>query len=172
MKPTDRISLSNVHVARFASEETACFNAVLCFDGIRVCEVSNDGKGGADHHRPLKGETYAQMAPRLALVNEWVATLTYEFDDRTFPHSIETAVGEALEAHQLEKRFERHMRSHLVYTRSDEPGQVFLAKVPKDKHSVALESWRNKRPGITYVALASLPRAEALAIYANAGRPQ
>ena len=43
----DRITLKNLKVADFASEETLCFNATVVFDGTPIAEARNDGHGGS-----------------------------------------------------------------------------------------------------------------------------
>ncbi|CAM5211279.1 hypothetical protein CDEF62S_04990 [Castellaniella defragrans] len=43
----DRITLKNLKVADFASEETLCFTATIVFDGIPIAEARNDGHGGS-----------------------------------------------------------------------------------------------------------------------------
>ena len=39
----DRITLKNLKVADFASEETLCFTATVVFDGTPIAEARNDG---------------------------------------------------------------------------------------------------------------------------------
>jgi hypothetical protein len=57
MSAPSRISLKNIKRAAFASHETHCFEATVCLDGDRACKVENDGKGGADHYYPYKGQS-------------------------------------------------------------------------------------------------------------------
>jgi hypothetical protein len=57
MSAPSRISLKNIKHAAFASHETHCFEATVCLDGDRACKVENDGKGGADHYYPYKGQS-------------------------------------------------------------------------------------------------------------------
>ena len=40
----DRITLKNLKVADFASEETMCFSATVVFDGTPIAEARNDGQ--------------------------------------------------------------------------------------------------------------------------------
>lgn len=44
------ISLRKIKYWERLSEETPCFQAVLCLDGKPVAHVKNDGKGGCDHY--------------------------------------------------------------------------------------------------------------------------
>src|SRR3546814_10803069 len=43
----DRITLKNLKVADFASEETMCFSATVVFDGTPLAEARTDGHGGS-----------------------------------------------------------------------------------------------------------------------------
>ena len=44
-----KIELKNIKHSEFASEETFCYEATLYVEGKPFAQVSNDGKGGADH---------------------------------------------------------------------------------------------------------------------------
>ncbi|TDB45319.1 hypothetical protein [Photorhabdus luminescens] len=67
----DRITLKNLKVASFASQETWCFKASVYFDGIRVATASNEGHGGSTfiHAQPdminklAKAKAYAKSFP-------------------------------------------------------------------------------------------------------------
>lgn len=52
----DRITLKNLKVADFASEETMCFSATVVFDGTPIAEARNDGHGGSTFVRALNGK--------------------------------------------------------------------------------------------------------------------
>ncbi|HBP0979073.1 hypothetical protein QRD40_05100 [Comamonas sp. Y6] len=52
----DRITLKNLKVADFASEETLCFTATVIFDGKPVATASNDGHGGSTRLLALEGQ--------------------------------------------------------------------------------------------------------------------
>lgn len=51
-KPT--LELKNLKLAKFASEETPCYEATLYVDGERIAHLHNQGHGGGDHVRFLK----------------------------------------------------------------------------------------------------------------------
>ena len=53
----DRITLKNLKVADYASEETLCFTATIVFDGTPIAEARNDGHGGSTFLRALNGKT-------------------------------------------------------------------------------------------------------------------
>ena len=52
----NRITLKNLKVADFASEETMCFSATVVFDGTPIAEARNDGHGGSTFVRALNGK--------------------------------------------------------------------------------------------------------------------
>ncbi|MFP9230717.1 hypothetical protein [Pectobacterium cacticida] len=52
----DRITLKNLKVADFASEETLCFTATVVFDGTPVAEARNDGHGASTSLYSLNGK--------------------------------------------------------------------------------------------------------------------
>ena len=81
----DRITLKNLKVADFASEETLCFNATVVFDGTPIAEARNDGHGGStflhalksrrDPSRPPSPSFPAALDPSFALIragSEWL----------------------------------------------------------------------------------------------------
>lgn len=52
----NRITLKNLKVADFASEETLCFTATVVFDGVHIAEARNDGHGGSTFVYALNGK--------------------------------------------------------------------------------------------------------------------
>lgn len=60
----DRITLKNLKVADFASEETLCFTATVMFDGRPIAEARNDGHGGSTFVRALQGQAALLAKPR------------------------------------------------------------------------------------------------------------
>lgn len=76
-----RVSLKNLQVADFASEETLCFSAVVQLDGRPVAQARNDGHGGCTFLHPLKG-AQAVLAEAEAFAKSLPAVVT-EYDD---PH--------------------------------------------------------------------------------------
>jgi hypothetical protein len=60
----DRITLKNLKVADFASEETLCFTATVVFDGTPIAEARNDGHGGSTFLRALKARRRCWRRPK------------------------------------------------------------------------------------------------------------
>lgn len=50
-----KITVKNLKVAAFASEETLCFNATVYVDGKPAFAAANQGHGGCNNYWPLKG---------------------------------------------------------------------------------------------------------------------
>lgn len=110
------LSLKNFKFAAFASEETTCFQAVLCVDGKPSLIVSNNGHGGCDEHSPLNGTEAG-----LKLFRETLKTL--EAHVKTLPPlpnkwepehpltmNLDLLIGELVEAELLRKDFDREMK--------------------------------------------------------------
>ncbi len=74
-----RVSLKNLKVADFASEETLCFTATVLFDGEPIADANNDGHGGMTFVRARDGKR-----SKLAEAEEFAASLppdVTEYDD-------------------------------------------------------------------------------------------
>src|ERR1039457_1187264 len=75
----NRVSLKNLKVADFASEETLYFSAVVLFDGIPIADARNDGHGGCTFLHPLKG-AHAHLLDAEVFANG-LPTMVTEYDD-------------------------------------------------------------------------------------------
>ena len=51
---TPQITVRNLKIAEFASQETLCFEATIYVDGKRFCTASNQGHGGDNEFHPLR----------------------------------------------------------------------------------------------------------------------
>ena len=49
------VTLKNFKHAEFASQETTCFEAIVCVDGKVFCSASDDGHGGEVDLHPISG---------------------------------------------------------------------------------------------------------------------
>lgn len=78
-----RVTLKNLKVADFASEETLCFSAVVLFDGKPIAEARNDGRGGCTFMRPLR-HSEAQFAEAEVFAKSLPPVVT-EYDDPNDP---------------------------------------------------------------------------------------
>jgi hypothetical protein len=74
-----RVSLKNLKVAEFASEETLCYTATVLFDGEPVADAKNDGHGGMTFIHARDGKQ-----PKLAEAEQFAESLPpeiTEYDD-------------------------------------------------------------------------------------------
>jgi hypothetical protein len=88
-----RISLKNIKHAAFASHETHCFEATVCLDGDRACKVENDGKGGADHYYPYKGQSNESFNIMIVKLREACADQLKVEDPETYEQFVVKTVS-------------------------------------------------------------------------------
>jgi len=87
------------HNARM-SEETYCFSAVVCIDGVPAFEVLNRGHGGCDEHNPIgKGPDhaahYAAMRAAVQRCEDYAASLPgEEFHGKTLKKDLDWLVAD------------------------------------------------------------------------------
>lgn len=169
MPSPSRITLTSVKYAGFASQETHCFVATVLFDGLPVCVVENDGRGGSDNVFPLKKQTRTEMEANLAPVKAWIATLPpLEYRGQTFPSDLESVVGDALELWLARSLYLKAIKSKVLYTvpGSDALFEIRLVKVraltPQQIEKLS-QSVLEKHPQATI--LNRLPVEEAVALY-------
>lgn len=156
------IELKSVKYAAFASEETACFRAVVFIDGVKAGEVSNDGHGGCDMFSPWS------LADRL---NEYAKTLPAEplgfKDDGGKPYmhqpDAESLIGRALDAWLMARDFDRAIKRRVLFTKAD--GKVYQTPTMPPERVRDLLANPQRLKGAVQV-LNSLPRDQALAAYA------
>ena len=155
MKVELMVELRNVKYAKFASEETPCFEATVWIDGAKAGVVRNDGHGGADMHSPHG------LRERL---EAWAATLPpwkSESDGEMNAHNCETAVGGLLDDYLLRKEMKRTLASKVLFAQD---GKLFALK-PLSKGDMAAAIERAKaRYGAAQI-LNALPEDAALALY-------
>jgi len=64
-----KIELKSIKYCDWASQETACYQAAIFIDGVKVGETSNAGQGGADnvypHEVAARIDAYAATLPPL-----------------------------------------------------------------------------------------------------------
>ncbi len=151
------ITLKNVKIAKFASEETLCFRATVLVDGKVAGEASNDGHGGANRYQPWSlRDTLTEYAASLP---PWTA------HGETHAHDADTAFGDVMDAWQIKKDFERAVAKKIVLVKTD--GKLYTASVPKGSDLAAAAARFVGRTGITSV-LNLLPTDEALAAWTAA----
>lgn len=162
-----KIELRNVKHAKFASEETECFEATVVLDGVVAGKVSNDGHGGSDMFHPYalqeRLDAYGKTLPEktiTSMTNDDGTPYTYAQD-------AESLVGDVLADWLTRRDLKRLMRTRVLFVRTD--GKLYEAKVAKPAHARAIAHYKAK-PDVAKV-LNALPEDEALALYVTHGAP-
>jgi hypothetical protein len=171
-----RITLKNLKVANFASEETLCFKAIVLFDGEPIGEAQNQGHGGMTNIHPLEGknnkldaaEAFARSLP----------PLTSNFPDphdpfrkQELPMSLDFLVDLLASEEQAEKehrqRFNRVFGKKLLFVTGDEiryPKGVNLTLCTADEIKRYCAQIRKVHGPDTRI-LSELPKEEAFALW-------
>lgn len=116
MTQQSRITLRNLKVAQFASEETLCFRATVLFDGKPIAEASNQGHGGNTDIRALNGQqAKVQEAEKFAKA---LPPVISEFDEphkpgqkMVLPMHLEFLIDELAAEMDADKRLRARFRS-------------------------------------------------------------
>jgi hypothetical protein len=108
-----KITLTKVKHAKFASEETECFEAIVCLDGVPCIYAENDGNGGSTclHSLPNhKGSVERLMAYAASLPAEVSTTLKDPQDpskpfafERTADGLVDDAFGDWLDMKEMRR---------------------------------------------------------------------
>lgn len=153
------------HLAN-ASEETVCFEAIVCIDGKPCFFATNSGRGGDNDYSPLPKQTRDQMRAGLRLLENHVSTLPPEVlpGGRTVPVDVELFLALLVDREILAKNLRRKLKSSLLFTATDRPG-LFAIKAPASEAAFAQLRLKHKAA----IILNSLPFDEALALYEKHG---
>ena len=168
----NRITLKNLKVADFASEETLCFTATIVFDDTPIAEARNDGHGGSTFLRALNGKA-ALLAQAEAFAKGLPPTpldLGQEGED---PHYIDMTldflVDELADAMHAERKvraaFNRDIGNKVLFIKD---GRLLFLKGIKLKAIAERAAYFAKlrsRQDQPIVILAELPADEAFAIW-------
>lgn len=168
----NRITLKNLKVADFASEETLCFTATIVFDDTPIAEARNDGHGGSTFLRALNGKA-ALLAQAEAFAKGLPPTpldLGQEGED---PHYIDMTldflVDELADAMHAERKvraaFNRDIGNKVLFIKD---GRLLFLKGIKLKAIAERAAYFAKlrsRQDQPIVILAELPANEAFAIW-------
>jgi hypothetical protein len=103
-----KLELKSVKHAKFASQETPCYEATLYLDGKKVAHVSNDGHGGCDRvfwaDRSAEGRIDAHFA----------AMPKIDADGITLQHSLELWCHEEIERQDILKTVKRRTKTKVI----------------------------------------------------------
>lgn len=167
----DRVSLRNLQVAEFASEETLCFSATVLLDGKPIADARNDGHGGCTFLRPLKrnhaklaeAEAFAKGLPPVVIEDDDPSrTLTL---DVTLDFLVDHLASEMHSDRKLHSMFKRDITTKVLYIRDDK--LLYLRGVRLDKLTdrPALFTQLRSKYGANLIILAELPPEEAFLLW-------
>ena len=166
-----KITLKKISYSAAMSEETHCFTADVCLDGVVSLRARNDGHGGSTDLFELepgaleKLDAYAATLP--PVVTEFKhphrpnEPFTYEID-------AEHLVNDALEEHLTRKKFKAALR-HPLYVSG---GECFTQKVRKASATREQISAAIKAKYPDAIILNDLPEEEAFALFVKATQPK
>ena len=100
------ITLKNIKVAAFLSQETVAFSATVFIDGKRVGTVDNAGQGG--------GNNYNFDYPKLLeAAEEFVKTQPRVFPE--FENDLDSYIGKLVDDHENKKRLARICKKKTLF---------------------------------------------------------
>lgn len=161
-----KITVKNVKVAEFASEETLCFEATVYIDGKRGFTAHNQGHGGSNMYHPIKkgddfdrslldaAEAWVKKQPEI-VCNDFEETFSYQ---PCLDHFVDKAVNEF----QTEKQLKKALKKALIL----EADKIFSYNCKAD-HPTIREQIKKKYPDA--VIMNDLPLDEALEIFMKYG---
>lgn len=165
-----KITLKNVKYFAAMSEETNCFTADVCLDGVVSLGARNQGHGGSTHLVQVKLgaleklEAYAATLPPVVTSIKDATSpngfFTYDMDS-------EGLVNDALEEHITRKKFKAALKFPLYVSK----GECFthkLRETPATRDAVRA-SIKARYPDA--IILNSLPEEEAFALFVKATQP-
>ena len=148
-----KIELKKIQYSKFASQETACFQADLYVDGKPFAIVSNAGHGGCDEHNrhPKNPMDYKEFHKELLRIEKWYnenVKIESEYSETGYiDGSLDMAVGELLDEHLIEKEVRSLLRRNLIVFTNDGQKGYYKYGIKKYKIDVfpgKLEAMRKK----------------------------
>ena len=166
-----KVTLKNLKVAEFASEETTCFQATVYLDGKRMVGVKNDGHGGCHMFGMVGGNGPQDLDKRMKQFSKNMETLMaiaaerdkidlgFDGGGADFQPDIEWLVSEALE----EALHLKDMRRILKKVTGIKAGETDMRtwNVKADAHGIARVKHHN--PDVRL--LNEMSEADALALW-------
>ena len=149
------VEVRNVKEAKFASEETRCFQATVVLDGQVAGKVRNDGHGGANRYEPRglydRLETYAKTLPDITKYNP------------PLKMTADLVIDQLVDDFQVSSDFKKAVTTRVVLVNDE--GQVLQTKkLPKGTNVLTVARTFVEKPGIVHV-LNLLPETEALNLF-------
>lgn len=178
MQNQKRITLKNLKVADFASEETLCFTATVLFDGKPIAHASNDGHGGATflHSMPdtrkllQEAEVFAKSLPAHVTDHPDPADHSRKMIiDITLEYLVDCLSGQMHYDKKLKTLFNRKMRSKVLFCRAEEIYSLNKLKPADIKNKAEFFASLRKKEGADIIILHELAPDEAFALWKQYG---
>jgi hypothetical protein len=144
------ITIKNLKIAEFASQETLCFEATVYVNGKRSFTAHNNGHGGCNCYYPLKGGDYAPVKE----AEDWAKTQSLEFSFEC----LDQIIDKAITVFEAEKNVKRMLKKLAIF----DDGKVYIYKCKSD-HPTARNQIKVKRPNA--IILNDLALSEVVEIY-------
>ena len=161
-KPKD-MQLKSIKHHKELSEETYCFSAYLYILDMKICKVSNRGRGGSNDidfgfNDDFETWEFIQSLERWCLKNlpKWY----FEYEDKYVPKSLETWITEQVDDFVNWKDFEKSWKNRVLFVKPAEIGLYeFKAKPTKEN----LQQLVKENP--TYTFLNKMTKQSAFMLY-------
>ena len=113
------IQLKNVKIYAGLSQETVAFAASLYVDGKKVGEARNAGHGGSNDVDVFDRDGRWDRAAIEKMEAE-AATHEWSYDGKTYPHSLDSYIGQLVDDVQEQRYLKRKCRTQTLFRIPDE----------------------------------------------------
>lgn len=163
-----KLTIKNLKTAKFASEETLCYEATIYIDGVRACTAHNQGYGGPDDYRAVSKQGQEMMDKFEAWCKAHPSIVTqYSSADSAgafqYQPDMEHFVQEAITNFEIEKDIKKHIKTKLVGFMD---GKIYTWNIPPT-HPTGREIVLKKNPTVQFVN--DMPMEEAIQAYRVGG---
>lgn len=126
------IKIKNLKTIAAASEETLCFGATVCINGVASFVASNSGKGGCNDYSPygrVDKDTYPKFRKLLGDVSEWIATLPKVklSDTLIIKPDLDLIIDDLIEAEGVAKKLKSGLKKKTFFIDTD-TSEIFSIK--------------------------------------------
>lgn len=168
-----RITLTSLKVSSFASHESWCFEAKVCFDGKAIATSYNSGEGGCTFIHALDGkgkmleeaEAFAKTLPALESQFNDPKTGKKMMHDMDLEFLVELLVSDMQQEKKLRARFKREFPKKLLYVKNDALYGINGIDLSKAKDKTAIFTGCREHNGKDIIILAELPEDKAWELY-------
>jgi len=140
------ITLKNVKIYAGLSEETIAFNASVYIDGKKVGNAKNNGHGGANDIdvRDKEGRWNRDLMQKMETE---AATHTWSYEGETYPHSLDSYIGDLVDNFQEQRDLKRKCRTQTLFRIPDEVYQDGEYHTMKRRYDEGVKSYLLKSHG-------------------------